>query len=170
MNNSKFYFPILYFLSITADLYSTFLASPNLEGETAIDFKLLNLNWQGVVFLSVCYFIIFSVYFLYSIKRISSKQNLKLKEYYFFLLGIMLLFNNTFSSFLASINNLILHLLHKQTLNQLLHYRLVNFSNLNYNLYHKIGFTILDIIQIIFLISIYYFLKNKFPFVKKRNV
>lgn len=164
MNKYKYVFPSLYLLSIILDLYSTFLASPNLEGENAIDVKLLDLNWQGVILFSGLYFIIFTFYFLYSITKITTKQNLNSLQYYFYLLGILLLLQNIFSSFLASINNFILYLLHNKTLNQYVHYKLLDFSNLNYDLYHKIGFTIIDMFQFIFLIILYYFLKSKFSF------
>jgi len=71
---------VIYFLVITLDLYTTYLASPDLKIEDNFIIKKLNLNWPEIIFMAGLFAIILSICLLlafYYLNRYYSNHNYK---------------------------------------------------------------------------------------------
>lgn len=164
MIKNKFILPILYFFSIVTDLYSTFLASPNLNGERAFDAQIFDLKWVGLISFSALYFLCFTILFIYSRNKLSDKTLTSNSYYYIFLVGVIIIIQLTFSGFLASFNNFVIYLLETKKISGLLYSFLFNYINLNYNLIQSVGFSFNDMVRLCFFIILYVNIKKIFPF------
>lgn len=78
---------LFYFLLVSLDLYTTFLASPDLKYEGNIIIKLLNLRWSKIIFFTFIIILLISVGYLYSVYflKINFKKHQKnIKKLSFF--------------------------------------------------------------------------------------
>lgn len=164
MNKYKYVFPSLYLLSIILDLYSTFLASPNLEGERALDVQIFGLKWTGIIVFTIIFFFIITIFFIYSLNNLISRKFTNERYYHIFLGGIIIIIQATFSNILASFNNFTIYLLETKKLSGILYSFLFNYINLNYNLIQSIGFSVNDMVRLCFFIILYFNIKKIFPF------
>jgi hypothetical protein len=164
MIKNNFFLPVLYLISIISDLLSTFFASPNLEGERAFDAQIFDLKWVGLISFSALYFLCFTTFFIYSRNKLSDKTMISNSYYYFFLVGIIMIIQLTFSGFLASFNNFTIYLLETKKLSGMLYSFLFSYTNLNFNLIQSVGFSVNDIIRLCFFIILYFNIKKIFPF------
>jgi hypothetical protein len=108
---------LIYLLFVVGDLFTTFLATPDLGYEANLLIRYFNLTWAQIILFTGCFAILNSILFIYSEKIFSSKGQLISNQFkkspltkFLNLRFLLFLFQWTFYSHLAisifvSINN-----------------------------------------------------------------
>jgi hypothetical protein len=97
----------LYVLLVGLDLYTTYLATPNLQLEANYIIKLLNLNWPSIIIGAICFVAALSIAFVISTEKIRllEKGNFESFQNKIAWIIIGVFFSHLLYSGIVSVNN-----------------------------------------------------------------
>jgi len=108
---------ILFLIFVCVDIWTTYLASPDLKLEGNLVIQYFNLGWRGLILYNIVIFAIIIILFYFSVQYISnylkskqSKTILKTIIFCFFCFGIICFYSTIVGACLASISNYFVYL------------------------------------------------------------